>query len=138
MEGYVKGTLGSKSLVIATADHSHSGSGYPILLATSAMDVIDGHTYWQHPETNVRKSPMVNDPFNSTVVELSRSAIAGKPYTVSEVGNPFPNDYDGEGISYPCQLRRAAGLGRYLLVYVRAEIRSGMETLHRRSLRSLA
>jgi hypothetical protein len=98
MEGYVKGTLGSKSLVIATADHSHSGSGYPILLATSAMDVIDGHTYWQHPETNVRKSPMVNDPFNSTVVELSRSAIAGKPYTVSEVGNPFPNDYDGEGI----------------------------------------
>jgi hypothetical protein len=46
----------------------------------------------------VRKSPMVNDPFNSTVVELSRSAIAGKPYIVSEVNNPFPNDYDSEGI----------------------------------------
>jgi hypothetical protein len=98
MEGYVKSTLGSKSLVIATADHSHSGSGYPILLATSTMDIIDGHTYWQHPEMYVHKSPMVNDPFNSTVVELSRSAVAGKPYTVSEVGNPFPNDYDGEGI----------------------------------------
>ncbi len=98
METYLKRTLGSKSLVIATADHSHSNSGYPVLLATMSMDVIDGHDYWEHPETYVRKSPMVNEPLNSTVVELSRSAIAGKPYTVSEVNDPFPNDYDGEGI----------------------------------------
>jgi hypothetical protein len=98
MEKYLKQTLRSKSLVIATADHSHSNSGYPILRATTSMDVIDGHDYWEHPEVYVRKSPMVNDPLNSTVVELSRSAIAGKPYTVSEVNNPFPNDYDGEGI----------------------------------------
>jgi hypothetical protein len=98
MDNYLKRTLGSRSLVIATADHSHSGSGYPILLATLPSDVIDGHTYWQHPEMYVRKSPMVNDPFNSTVVELSRSAIAGKPYTVSEVNNPYPSDFDGEGI----------------------------------------
>jgi len=41
---------------------------------------------------------MVNDPANSMVVELARSAIAGKPYTVSEVNEPFPNDYAGEGI----------------------------------------
>jgi len=98
MEDYIKHTLGSQSLVISTADHSHTSSGYPILLASMQMDVIDGHTYWQHPEVYVRKAPMVDDPFNSTVAELSRSAIAGKPYTVSEVNNPFPNDYDGEGI----------------------------------------
>lgn len=98
MERYLKQTLGSKSLVIATADHNHAGSGYPVLLATSSMDVVDGHDYWQHPGMYVRKAPMVNHPFDSTVVELSRSAIAGKPYTVSEVNNPFPNDYAGEGI----------------------------------------
>lgn len=98
MENYLKRELGAKSLVIATADHNHAASGYPILLATSSLDVIDGHTYWQHPNMYVRKSTMVNDPFNSTVVELSRSAIAGKPYIVSEVNNPFPNDYAGEGI----------------------------------------
>jgi hypothetical protein len=98
MEHYIKHTVGSKSLVIASADHSHSGSGYPILLAMSSMDIIDGHTYWEHPESYVKKSPMVNDPYNSTVVELSRSAISGKPYTVSEVNNAFPNDYAGEGI----------------------------------------
>jgi hypothetical protein len=98
MEKYLKQTLGSKSLVLATADHSHSGSGYPILLAQTSMDIIDGHTYWQHPEYYVKKLPMVNDPYNSTVVELARSAIAGKPYTVSEVNEPFPNDYASEGI----------------------------------------
>ncbi|MGC2164307.1 MAG: hypothetical protein WA634_20600 [Silvibacterium sp.] len=98
MENYLKYTLGSKSLVIATADHSHANSGYPVLVATSSMDVIDGHTYWEHPEMYVRKSPIINDPLNSMVVELSRSAIVGKPYTVSEVNEPFPNDYDGEGI----------------------------------------
>ncbi len=98
MRNYLRQTLGSKSLVIATADHSHSNSGYPVLLAEQSMDVIDGHDYWEHPGVYARKSPMVNDPLNSTVVELSRSAIAGKPYTVSEVNNPYPNDYDSEGI----------------------------------------
>jgi hypothetical protein len=100
MQNYLKQSLGVKSLVIDTADHSHSGSGYPILKAEaeSGADAIDGHTYWEHPEMYVRKSAMVDDPFNSTVEELSRSAVEGKPYTVSEVNEPFPNDYAGEGI----------------------------------------
>ena len=98
MQTFLKSTLHIRSLVLATADHSHASSGYPILLATRDMDIIDGHTYWQHPEYYVTKLPMVDDPANSTVAELSRSAIAGKPYTVSEVNNPFPNDYAGEGI----------------------------------------
>lgn len=98
MRNYLRQTLQVRSLIIATADHSHSNSGYPILMATADNDIIDGHTYWQHPEMYVHKSPMVDDPLHSTVVELSRSAIAGRPYTVSEVNNPFPNDYDAEGI----------------------------------------
>jgi hypothetical protein len=99
MENYLKQTLGSKSLVIATADFNHSSTGYPLLLAMNKTDIIDGHTYWQHPETYlINRSPMVNDPLNSSVVELSHSAIAGKPYTVSEVNNAFPNRYDGEGM----------------------------------------
>ena len=63
MERFLKQDLGSKSLVIATADHSHSGSGYSLLLAEQSMDIIDGHTYWQHPENYVHKLPMVDDPF---------------------------------------------------------------------------
>ena len=46
----------------------------------------------------IPNTPMVNDPLNSTVVQLSRSAMAGKPYTVSEINHPFPNEYACEGI----------------------------------------
>ena len=98
MRAYLSNTLGVKCVIIATADHSHVGSGYPLLLATSSFDTTDGHTYWQHDWEQKVKAPMVNDPFNSTVVELSRTAVAGKPYTVSEVNNPFPNDWASEGI----------------------------------------
>jgi hypothetical protein len=60
---------------------------------------VDGHTYWQHPgPRGIPNTPMVNAPLESTVVELARTAFAGKPYTVSEVNHPFPNDYASEGI----------------------------------------
>lgn len=98
MRDYLKTTLGVKSLIMTTADHGHTSSGYPLLLATSSFDTNDGHTYWQHDWEGKVKAPMVNDPYNSTVVELSRTPVAGKPYTVSEVNNPFPNDWASEGI----------------------------------------
>jgi hypothetical protein len=98
MRDFLTKDLGVKSLIMTTADHGHTNSGYPLLLATSSFDSNDGHTYWQHDWENKIKAPMVNDPFNSTVVELSRTAVAGKPYTVSEVNNPFPNDWASEGI----------------------------------------
>jgi hypothetical protein len=98
MRDYLIKDLGVKSLIMTTADHGHTSSGYPLLLATSSFDTTDGHTYWQHDWENKIKAPMVNDPYNSTVVELSRSAVAGKPYSVSEVNNPFPNDWASEGI----------------------------------------
>jgi len=98
MRKYLTDTLDVKSLVLATADHSHSGSSYPLLLATSSFDIIDGHTYWQPPWASTSKSPMVNDPENSTVVELSRTAVQGKPYIVSEVNHPFPSESEAEGI----------------------------------------
>jgi hypothetical protein len=99
MSSYLKDALKVKCPIIATADHSHSGSGYSLVADASQLDVVDGHTYWQHPsERGFKNAPMVNDPFNSTVIELSRTAVAGKPYTVSEVNNPFPNQFASEGI----------------------------------------
>jgi hypothetical protein len=98
MSDYLKNTLGVKCLVMGTADHSHSGSGYPITWANAALDIIDGHDYWQHPSVNPGNSPMVNDPMDSTIVELSRTSVAGKPYTVSEMGHPFPNQFAAEGM----------------------------------------
>jgi hypothetical protein len=98
MRAYLRDTLGVRAPIIATADHSHSGSSYPLLRSTSLMDIVDGHTYWQHPGAGSHNTPMVNEPLKSTVVELSRTAFAGKPYTVSEVNHPFPSEYGAEGI----------------------------------------
>lgn len=109
MYQYLKKQLKVKSLIVGTSDHNHSKTGYPLLTSTSQMDIVDGHVYWQHPSyftdprTNLRtfsipNTPMVNKPFDSTVVQLSRSAVAGKPYTVSETNHPFPNEYACEGI----------------------------------------
>jgi hypothetical protein len=99
MQAYLRDTLKVRAPLVATADHSHSGSSYPMLASTSLLDIVDGHTYWQHPgPRGIPNTPMVNDPLNSTVVELSRTAFANKPYTVSETNHPFPNEYAAEGI----------------------------------------
>jgi hypothetical protein len=98
MRDYLRNRLGLKCLILATADHNHRGSGYPLLLATSQFDAMDGHDYWEGPWERKVKSPMVDDPLNSTPAELSRTAVEARPYTVSEVNEAFPNDYAGEQI----------------------------------------
>ncbi len=99
MSSYLKKTLGVQVPITGTADHGHSGSSYPMLTSLMKLDVIDGHVYWQHPGSPPPvNTAMVNDPLHSTVVQLSRTAIAGKPYTVSETNHPFPNDWGSEGI----------------------------------------
>jgi hypothetical protein len=98
MRSFLEHDLGIRCLILASADHSHRSTGYPLLLATSSFDAVDGHDYWQPSWERKAKSAMVDDPLHSTVVELSRTAEAGKPYTVSEVNEPFPNDFGGEQI----------------------------------------
>lgn len=109
MAHFLREELGVKSLLVGTSDHNHGRSGYPLLSSLVQLDVIDGHVYWQHPRylTDARgrrtgfeipNTPMVNEPERSTVVQLSRTAVAGKPYTVSEVNHPFPHEYACEGI----------------------------------------
>ena len=99
MRGYLKTDLGVKCPIIGTADHSHSSSPYPMLASLAKLDALDGHIYWEHPGAPPPvNTPMVNDPLHSTVVQLSRTAFAGKPYTVSETNHPFPNEWASEGI----------------------------------------
>jgi hypothetical protein len=89
--------LGVRQPIIGTADHGHSGPPWTTLTSLSKLDVLDGHIYWNQ-YVGVGDVPMVNDPQHSTVVQLSRTAVAGKPFTVSETNHPFPNEYAGEGI----------------------------------------
>ena len=109
MGRFLKQELGVRALVVGTSDHNHGRTGYPLLSSTAQLDVVDGHVYWQHPSYvtdaagkrigfTIPNTPMVNNPWYSTPVQLSRSAVAGRPYTVSEVNHPFPNEYACEGV----------------------------------------
>jgi hypothetical protein len=99
MKRYLTETLGVESLIVGCADHTYWIPNQPMLQSTSLMDIVDGHVYWQHPAIwGARNTPMVNDALSSTIVKLSRSAFAGKPYTVSEVNHPNPNEFASEMI----------------------------------------
>ena len=108
MMKFLREDVGLKAPLVGSSDHSHSKSGYPHLSATTLLDIVDGHVYWQHPSEireggkkvgfTIPNTPMVNEPLQSTVVQLSRSAMAGKPYTVSELNHPFPAESAAEGI----------------------------------------
>lgn len=99
MKKHLKDKLGVKSLVVATADHTYWIPSQPLIRGTSKMDIVDGHVYWQHPAIwGKRNTPMVDQPLNSTIVKLSRSPMYGKPYAVSEVNHPNPNEYGAEMI----------------------------------------
>jgi len=100
MYDYLKKDLGVKSLVIATA----SGYSTPNLMAK--MDGVDSHAYWQHPvfpgkpwdseNWFVRNETMV-DSRGGILPELALRRVLGKPFCVTEYGNPAPNTYASEG-----------------------------------------
>jgi len=110
MGRYLRDDLHVQPLLLGTADHNHGKSGYPLISSTAQLDVVDGHVYWQHPNYttdpqtgrengfHIANTAMVDNPLHSTPVELSRSAVAGKPYIVSEVNHPFPAEHECEGI----------------------------------------
>jgi hypothetical protein len=108
MQSYLKQDLGIRMPVVGTSAHNGGMSSLPLLSSTSLLDIVDGHVYWQHPKygvdasgrrtATIENTPMVNQPGKSTVVTLNRNAVLGKPYIVSEVGHPYPNEYAAEGI----------------------------------------
>jgi hypothetical protein len=110
MAKFLRDELGVKSLLVGNSDHDHGGSRYALLASLAQLDIVDGHVYWQHPNYltdpktgkragfTVRNTPMVDEPLKSAPVQLSRSAVAGKPYTVSEANHPFPNENACEGV----------------------------------------
>lgn len=102
MKKLLKDELGVKALLVGSSDHNDGISGYPHILANSTYDILDGHGYWEHPRTKptfwMKNTPMVNDPFDCTYVQFARTPVLGRPFTISEVNHPFPNDYTCEGI----------------------------------------
>lgn len=103
MYRYIKGALGSKSLVINTqASYGGMAGAY----RESLLDYIDVHGYWQHPsfpnrswdpvDWRITNTPMVKAGNNNTLAYMALHRVAGKPFTVSEYNHPAPGDYTAE------------------------------------------
>lgn len=108
MSAYLRGNLGVKQIVVGTSDHNHSIHQSLHVENNTVMGIVDGHVYWQHPrfphstwstrDWTITNSPMVDTPDHAAPAQLSRSVVAGMPYIVSELNEPFPNDTAAEFI----------------------------------------
>ena len=107
MHTFMKDTLKIRQPVVGTSIHNGGLTPYPLLTSTSKLDIVDAHTYWQHPRYymeggkrlwDIPNSPMVNAPEKSTVMTLGRVAVHNKPFIVSEINHPYPSEYAAEGI----------------------------------------
>lgn len=103
MRRFLKEDLGVQGLVTGTAPWwAYLGD----VAIQSKMDYVDGHYYWDHPwwPTGKEWSPtgwqISNKPWINDLQELSglaSQAVEGKPFTVSEFNEVFPNRYAHEG-----------------------------------------
>ncbi|UCF38332.1 MAG: carbohydrate binding domain-containing protein, partial [Acidobacteriota bacterium] len=103
MRTYLKTELGARALVTGTAPWwCFLGD----MKVQAELDFVDGHMYWDHPwwpsvpawsPTGwiIHNRPLVNE-FHE-LSSLAAIAVEGKPYTVSEFNQPFPNQYALEG-----------------------------------------
>lgn len=116
----LKDDLKIRALVQGT-NHNY---GLPCLRAESQLDHMDCHAYWQHPRFPNRpwdrndwlipNTAMLDNPADNNFAKLCRSAVKGKPFTVSEYNHPYPNEY---GCEMPLMLAAYASLQDWDAIY---------------------
>lgn len=99
MRRYLRNELGLKSLVTGTAPWWAFQGDSAI---QSQLDFVDGHLYWDHPwwpagNDWAPKGWVISNTAQVNSLDglsrLASQAVAGKPFTVSEYNQPFPNQY---------------------------------------------
>ena len=100
----IREELGYKGLLF---DTQCSYGGFPGLIREKGFDVIDLHSYWQHPSFPeqswsrsvwfVNNRSMADNPDKgSNLGGLAVWRVAGMPLTVTEYDHPAPNSYVAE------------------------------------------
>ena len=101
MARYLKDDLKARSLVVGTQ------LGYSPPGIQSQLDVVDIHSYWQHPrfpgkpwDPNnwlIKNTSMAAAPDGGTLPRLIGARVPGKPYICTEYNHPAPNTFNSEG-----------------------------------------
>lgn len=99
---YLKHTLQARPLILGT---QVSYSPAPI---QAALDVVDGHAYWQHPRFpgkpwdidnwNIANTPMAGVDGAGTLADLALRRYPGKPFIVTEYNHAHPSHFQGEAL----------------------------------------
>ncbi|MGQ9696700.1 MAG: hypothetical protein ACUVRO_01740, partial [Armatimonadota bacterium] len=72
------------------------------VLSNAQLDYLDRHYYWDHPQggyapTNTfNNTPMLMSPLSS-LIQLGKQRVAGKPFIVTEWNDCWINEYIAEG-----------------------------------------
>jgi len=100
MARYIKDDLHARSLVIGTQ------LGYSPPQIQSQLDVVDIHSYWQHPhfpgkpwDSNnwtIKNTSMAAAPDGGNLPRLIAARVPGKPYICTEYNHPAPNLFNSE------------------------------------------
>jgi hypothetical protein len=100
MAGFLREKLHARALIVGT---QMGWSPYPI---QAKLDVIDSHSYWQHPhfpgrqwDMNnwfVNNVPMAGRDDGGTLPQLGLARVAGKPFICTEYNHSAPNTYSAE------------------------------------------
>ena len=100
MARYLKDELKVKSLLVGTQ------MGWSPAPIQAELDVIDSHSYWQHPRFpgkswdaanwTVQNVPMAGAADGGTLPRLALARVAGKPFICTEYNHSAPNTYGSE------------------------------------------
>ncbi len=106
MQRFLREELGVRALVVGT---QLGWSPFPI---QQKLDVIDSHSYWQHPHFpgrpwdsenwTVKNVPMAGDLTGGTLPHLALQRVAGKPYICTEYNHAAPNSFSAEAFPLIC------------------------------------
>lgn len=100
MIDYVRGTLGSKALLMGTV------AGCSTVNIQSKFDIIDTHGYWNHPafpgtswDTSnyfVANKDITKAGNENTLLNCAKYRVYGKPFSCSEYDHPYPNQFQAQ------------------------------------------
>lgn len=106
MARFIKTDLKAHSPVLGTA------SGFSPWLVQAMLDVVDAHSYWQHPhfprrqwdmnDWSVKNESMAGKPDGGAIPAVATRRVAGKPFIVTEYNHAAPNTYSSEAFLEIC------------------------------------
>lgn len=104
MVHFLRNELGVRVPIVGTNWNVGPGD----IAVQSKLDYIDNHAYWDHPnfprepwssyDWTISNTAMVQSPDGGSISRVvNATAVAGKPFTISEYNHCFPNRYQSEG-----------------------------------------